>query len=118
MKVELKDKERIDDLQRNGYQIIQNPEKFCFVRVRQSMLPDHVRRITGNTVKRSSLEYPVCFLDVSCHDVNAVLQIVQRHTASRHICALLLDLQAGEMGAVVFCFHQKRDDPGACPQIQ
>ena len=30
MKVELRDKERIDDLQRNGYQIIQNPEKFCF----------------------------------------------------------------------------------------
>ena len=30
MKVELKDRERIDDLQRNGYQIIQNPEKFCF----------------------------------------------------------------------------------------
>lgn len=26
----LKDKERLDDLQRNGYQIIQNPEKFCF----------------------------------------------------------------------------------------
>ncbi|MDD6811173.1 MAG: tRNA1(Val) (adenine(37)-N6)-methyltransferase [Lachnospiraceae bacterium] len=29
-KVVLKEKERIDDLQRNGYQIIQNPEKFCF----------------------------------------------------------------------------------------
>ncbi len=26
----LKEKERIDDLQRNGYRIIQNPEKFCF----------------------------------------------------------------------------------------
>ena len=26
----LKDGERIDDLQRNGYKIIQNPEKFCF----------------------------------------------------------------------------------------
>lgn len=26
----LKDKERLDSLQRNGYQIIQNPEKFCF----------------------------------------------------------------------------------------
>jgi len=26
----LKPKERIDDLQRNGYRIIQNPEKFCF----------------------------------------------------------------------------------------
>lgn len=30
MKLELKENERIDDLQRNGYRIIQNPEKFCF----------------------------------------------------------------------------------------
>ena len=30
MVIELKENERIDDLQRNGYQIIQNPEKFCF----------------------------------------------------------------------------------------
>lgn len=28
--MELRENERIDDLQRNGYQIIQNPEKFCF----------------------------------------------------------------------------------------
>lgn len=28
--VVLKENERVDDLQRNGYQIIQNPEKFCF----------------------------------------------------------------------------------------
>ena len=26
----LKENERLDDLQRNGYQIIQNSEKFCF----------------------------------------------------------------------------------------
>ena len=26
----LKEKERLDTLQRNGYVIIQNPEKFCF----------------------------------------------------------------------------------------
>ena len=30
MKPDLKENERLDDLQRNGYQIIQNPEKFCF----------------------------------------------------------------------------------------
>lgn len=30
MMVELKENERIDDLQRNGYKIIQNPKKFCF----------------------------------------------------------------------------------------
>ncbi len=28
--IQLKDKERLDDLQRNGLRIIQNPEKFCF----------------------------------------------------------------------------------------
>lgn len=30
MTVMLKENERIDELQRNGYRIIQNPEKFCF----------------------------------------------------------------------------------------
>ncbi len=30
MTIELKDNERIDDLQRNGYKIIQNEKKFCF----------------------------------------------------------------------------------------
>lgn len=30
MPVSLKENERLDELQRNGYRIIQNPEKFCF----------------------------------------------------------------------------------------
>lgn len=30
MTINLKDKERLDELQRNGYKIIQNPDKFCF----------------------------------------------------------------------------------------
>ena len=30
MKPELRENERIDDLQRNGYRIIQNPDRFCF----------------------------------------------------------------------------------------
>ena len=30
MKVEVKETERIDDLHRNGYQIIQDPKRFCF----------------------------------------------------------------------------------------
>ena len=30
MKVKLKDGERLDDLQRNGYRIIQDPQRFCF----------------------------------------------------------------------------------------
>ena len=30
MIIDLKENERLDELQRNGYRIIQNPEKFCF----------------------------------------------------------------------------------------
>lgn len=30
MEIKLKENERLDELQRNGYYIIQNPEKFCF----------------------------------------------------------------------------------------
>lgn len=30
MMIDLKENERLDELQRNGYRIIQNPEKFCF----------------------------------------------------------------------------------------
>ena len=30
MQVTIKENERIDDLQRNGYRIIQDPDRFCF----------------------------------------------------------------------------------------
>ncbi len=30
MQIEIKENERIDDLQRNGYRIIQDPDRFCF----------------------------------------------------------------------------------------
>ena len=30
MEIKLKEDERLDELQRNGYRIIQNPNKFCF----------------------------------------------------------------------------------------
>ena len=30
MEVTLHENERIDELQRNGYRIIQNPDRFCF----------------------------------------------------------------------------------------
>ena len=30
MTIELRENERLDELQRNGYKIIQSPEKFCF----------------------------------------------------------------------------------------
>ena len=34
----LKEDERLDDLERNGYKIIQNPHKFCLTLVREQAL--------------------------------------------------------------------------------
>ncbi|MBD5452934.1 MAG: tRNA1(Val) (adenine(37)-N6)-methyltransferase [Lachnospiraceae bacterium] len=45
----LKENERIDELQRNGYQIIQNPAKFCFG-MDAVLLSGFARAKKGNTV--------------------------------------------------------------------
>lgn len=49
MEVILKDRERIDDLQRNQYRIIQNPERFCFG-MDAVLLSGFVRVRPGGTV--------------------------------------------------------------------
>ena len=49
MKIELKPGERIDDLQLNGYEIIQHPEKFCFG-VDAVLLSDFVRAKEGESI--------------------------------------------------------------------
>ncbi len=47
--IELKENERLDELQRNGYQIIQNPEKFCFG-MDAVLLSGFVRAKKGDTL--------------------------------------------------------------------
>ncbi len=47
--ITLKENERIDELQRNGYQIIQNPAKFCFG-MDAVLLSGFARAKKGNTV--------------------------------------------------------------------
>ncbi|MCM1263428.1 MAG: tRNA1(Val) (adenine(37)-N6)-methyltransferase [Butyrivibrio sp.] len=47
--IALKENERIDDLQRNGYQIIQNPDKFCFG-MDAVLLSGFARAKEGNSV--------------------------------------------------------------------
>ena len=47
--ITLKENERIDELQRNGYQIIQNPAKFCFG-MAAVLLSGFARAKKGNTV--------------------------------------------------------------------
>ena len=49
LNVELRENERIDDLQRNGYKIIQNSEKFCFG-MDAVLLSDFAKVKTGASV--------------------------------------------------------------------
>lgn len=49
VKIVLKENERIDDLQRNGYRIIQNPDKFCFG-MDAVLLSGFVRLKAGSTL--------------------------------------------------------------------
>lgn len=47
--IELKENERLDELQRNGYRIIQNPDKFCFG-MDAVLLSGFVRTKKGDTL--------------------------------------------------------------------
>ncbi len=87
-------------------------------RVGQPVVFLHVRRIAGYNVKGSSGKHAPCFLHVTFHDIDLILQAIQEHAPSGHVCALPLDLQRSEMSCFRFCTHQDRDDPGAGAQVQ
>ena len=66
--INLQPGERIDDLERNGYRIIQNPEKFCFG-MDAVLLSGFARAQAGETVLdlapiTTSPSIP-CFLQIS-----------------------------------------------------
>ena len=91
---------------------------FRAVRIRNTMFFYHIRRITGNTVKRSRRKNPVRRPDIAGDNLNFIGQTVQHHASGRHICALRLNLQSGQMGIMVFRLHQQRNNPCTRPQIQ
>jgi len=84
MKVELKQKERIDDLHRNGYRIIQNSEKFCFG-IDAVLLSGFVHVKTGAKV-----------LDLGT-GTGIIPILVEAKTKASHITALELQEESVDM---------------------
>ena len=84
MIVELKEHERIDDLQRNGYQIIQNPEKFCFG-MDAVLLSGFVRVKPGEAV-----------LDLGT-GTGIIPLLVEAKTQAARICAIEIQKESADM---------------------
>lgn len=84
MDVELRENERIDDLQRNGYQIIQNPAKFCFG-MDAVLLSGFVRVKPGAEV-----------LDMGT-GTGIIPLLVEAKTQARHISAIEIQEESADM---------------------
>ena len=84
MVVECKEQERIDDLQRNGYQIIQNPQKFCFG-MDAVLLSGFVRVMPGAAV-----------LDLGT-GTGIIPLLIEAKTQAAKICAIEIQEESADM---------------------
>lgn len=84
MEVILKKNERIDDLQRNGYKIIQNPEKFCFG-MDAVLLSGFVRAKAGSKI-----------LDMGT-GTGIIPLLLEAKTRAAHISALEIQEESADM---------------------
>lgn len=86
MEVNIKQNERLDDLHRKGYQIIQNPEKFCFG-IDAVLLSGFVHVKTGAKV-----------LDLGT-GTGIIPILVEAKTKAAHITAIELQEESAEMAS-------------------
>ena len=74
------------------------------MRIGQTVIAMHIRRIAGNYRKRSPAKDGSGFFDISRSDGNRILQMIIHHTAPCHLGTLLLNLQTGKMLSLRLCF--------------
>ena len=82
--MELRDGERIDDLHRNGYKIIQNKEKFCFG-MDAVLLSDFAKVKPGEQV-----------LDLGT-GTGIIPILLEAKTEGKHFCALEIQEESADM---------------------
>ena len=112
----LRDDERIDDLQRNHYGIIQRKGTFCFEMDAVLLSGFAVVKPgekaldlgTGTGIIPILLEAKTegrhfTGLDISCYDLHLFFQVIVFHTSPGHIRRLFLDLKTGKMLSFCFC---------------
>lgn len=80
----IKDGERVDELHRNGYQIIQNPEKFCFGM--DAVLLSGFARVKKNE----------CVLDIGT-GTGIIPILLEAKTQGRHFTGLEIQAESADM---------------------
>lgn len=91
--IPLKENERIDELQRNGYSIIQNPEKFCFG-MDAVLLSGFVRVKEDGTV-----------LDMGT-GTGIIPILVEAKTKAAHITGLEIQAESADMARRSVCLNE------------
>lgn len=92
MKVELLEKERLDDLDCKGYQIIQNPEKFCFG-IDAVLLSDFATVKEGQTV-----------LDLGT-GTGIIPILMEAKTKASHLTGLEIQEESADMARRSVCYN-------------
>ena len=93
-------------------------DRFWQMRIRQTMLADHIRRIACHHIKRSCPKNPGSLFNITFNDLYSVLKTVIFHTAVSHLGTLCLDLQAGKMLPFSPLGKQDRNDSRPGSHIQ
>ena len=88
------------------------------IRISQTMLSDHIRRVTCHNIKRSCPKNISSLFNISLYDLYIILQMIIPHTATGHLSTFLLNFKPGEMSSPGFCFQQDRDNSRSCAHVQ
>ena len=77
-------------------------------RIRQPVLPRHVRRIARYHIKHFFSKLLRCRLYIPLENLNLVFQMVIPHTPLRHFGTVFLNFQPGKMLPVRLCLQKNR----------
>ncbi len=122
MEVLLRENERVDDLQRNGYRIIQNPAKFCFgmdavllsgfVRVKQDA--DVLDMGTGTGIIPLLLAAKTRAAHISAIEIQAESADMARRSVQLNNLTDKIDIVTGDIREADKIFHAASFDVVTC----
>ena len=93
-------------------------DHFCIIRIDQTVMLDHIRRITCDYMKRSRSKQCPGLLDIAFYNRDSLFQMIIPNASHRHIRTLMLYLKTGKMSGFCLCRHQDRDNSSPGTNIQ
>ena len=86
-------------------------------RIRQPVLPRHVRRIARYHIKHFFSKLLRCRLHISLENLNIIFQMIIPHTPLCHLGTVLLNFQPGKMLSVCLRLQQNRHNSRSRAEI-